>query len=108
MMSPIAAPAPKPVWESPAAAQKPGTPGTGPSSGRLSGVMPSGPFVRWAISARPRMGTRRIAPSMISPKSSQSDGRSFWVKSHGTPSTDQATGSRSKPPIRNPPTSSRR
>ena len=103
----MAPPAPKPVCESPAASQNPGTPGTGPRRGRLSGVMPSGPLTRWASSASDSMGTRRIAPSRISRNSSQSDGSSCCVKSHGTPSTDHATGCFSKPPIRYPPISSR-
>ena len=83
---------PKPFSESPAAIQNPGTPGIGPSSGLPSGVIASGWHTSVTTPASSRNGNRRAAPSISCAKRSWSAGSVLPAWSHGTPSTQRATG----------------
>ena len=67
---PIPPPPPNPLSDSPAATQKPRTPGSGPSNGFASGVIASGWQTRRIASASARNGKRRIAPCISGSKRS--------------------------------------
>ena len=82
---PIPPPPPNPLSDSPAATQKPRTPGIGPMSGFASGVIASGWQTRRTASASARNGKRRIAPSISGWNRSQSGGSEVAACSHGTP-----------------------
>ena len=83
-----------PWAQKPAATKKPRT-ADSPRMNSLSGVKASGPLMSLVTSASAMAGTRRTAPSMIGAKRGQSGGSSLPLKSAGTPSSDQGSGSRS-------------
>ena len=74
---------PKPFSDSPAASQKPGTPGIGPSSGFASGVIASGWQTSPATPASARNGNRRTAPAISGANRSSSAGSARPPCSHG-------------------------
>ena len=86
---PIPPAPPNPFSDRPAASQKPGTPGIGPSSGFASGVMASGWQTSPATPAPSRNGNRRTAPAISDANRSSSAGSARAPCSHGTPSSQR-------------------
>ncbi len=96
---------PKPFSDSPAAVQKPSTPGIGPSSGLPSGVIASGWQTSAVTPASSSQGKRLAAPAISCSNRSWSAGTMREPCSHGTPSSQRETGFGSYPPNITPPLS---
>ena len=95
-----------PIELNPAATKKFGTPGASPSTCRVSGVKPSGPFMKCWMPVRSRIGRRARPAARKGSKWSQSSGSMRNGASPLAPAASQGLASGSKPPSTSLPASS--